>query len=57
MLYLMYLLANNLYSYKQEVLGFEVDISVRYKVMAMLLNFDEKWKTSFNVLYKHGMSW
>ena len=25
--------------------------------MAMLLDFEEKWKTSFNVLYKHGLSW
>ena len=41
------LLANNLYSYKQEVLGFEVDRSVRYRVMAMLLDFEEKLKTWF----------
>ena len=41
------LLTNNLYSYKQEVLGFEVDRSVRYKVMAMLLDFEENWENKF----------
>ena len=43
----MCLLANSLYSYKQEVLWFEVDRSVRYRVMAMLLDFEEKWKIWF----------
>ena len=41
------LIANNLYSYKQKVLGLEVNISVRYRVMAMLLDFEEKWKHGF----------
>ena len=40
-------LENNLYSYMKNIRGFEVDSSVRYRVMAMLLDFEEKWKTRF----------
>ena len=40
-------LENNLYSYIKKVIALEVERTVRYKVMAMLLDFEEKWKTQF----------
>ena len=30
--------------------------SARYIVMALLLDFEEKWKYSFKEKYKHGLS-
>ena len=40
-------LANNLYGYMKKVSALEVVRSTRYIAMAMLLDFEEKWKTWF----------
>ena len=39
--------ANNLYSYMKKLRALEVVRSTRYKVMAMLLDFEEKWENKF----------
>ena len=43
----MFSLVIDLYNYKKKFRALEVDRSVRYRVMAMLLDFEEKWKTWF----------
>ena len=40
----------------EKVLALERIRSTRYRLMAMLLDFEEKWKYSFKAKYKHGLS-
>ena len=48
--------ANNLCISKEKVVALERVRSARYRVMAILLDFEEKSKCSFKAKYKHGLS-
>ena len=40
----------------EKVVALERVRSTRSRVMALLLDFEEKWKYSFKEKYKHGLS-